>query len=99
MQHQGLRYLVRVDAEPKLTESVRAGASLMHFARAGGRLELLDLVDDAVLHRVDYAFPSETKVAHRDPVTARRTAIERLFELMLLDLVVYLQGGQAEAPY
>ena len=81
-----------VDAEAKLTESVRAGTSLMHFARAGGKLELLDLVNEAVLHRVDYPFPSETKVAHRDPVTARRTAIERLFGLMLNDLVAYLEG-------
>jgi hypothetical protein len=92
LREDGLRYLVLVDAEGKLTESVRAGASVMHFARAGGRLELLDLVDNRVLHRVDYPFPSETKVARRDPDAARRSAIERLFGLMLDDLVVYLQG-------
>lgn len=92
LREDGLRYLVLVDAEAKLTESVRAGASIMHFARAGGKLELLDLVDNGVLHRVDYPFPSETKVARRDPEAARRSAIERLFGLMLNDLVVYLQG-------
>lgn len=87
---QGIRYLVVVDVEAKQTDLVRVGPSTMHFARAGGKLELLDLADDVVLYRVDYPFPSETKAGHRGAQSARRIATERLFELMLADLMSYL---------
>jgi hypothetical protein len=97
---EGIRYLLLIDAEAKQTESVRAGPAMMYFSRAGGALELIDLADEAVLYRVSYSFPSETKVAHRNAEAARRSSIEKLYDLMLGDLRVHLrvpetQGGRS----
>lgn len=86
----GIRYLVAIDVEAQETDLVRVGPSKLHFARAGGNLELIDLVADMVLFKVNYPFPSETKAAHRDAQSSRRLATERLLELMLADLMDFL---------
>lgn len=84
------RYLVLIEAETRNTETVRIGSRTLSFFRAAGNLELIDLVDDEIIFETSYAFPAETKVAHRNASTARRRASERLYDLMLSDLATYL---------
>lgn len=91
LRSSGIRYVLVVEMEPKITDRVQVGETRLHYARAGGRWAVRDLADREIVFESNYSFPSDTKAAHRSASRVRELALSSLLELMKEELLSSLR--------